>query len=1675
MDPFELDTITPESVGEIVRQFRSGGAVAAGGELVTEPEEIKSGINLLGGGAWYVLHPDKLLGDTVIEKDRYGKDIKVVVGTIANLSAIDAADDFMQFVKAENIGVSTIAPNISELATLPDQAEFIESVIEKSNADIGAKAVRKVRKAQIVASEAITPSFENIQTYETIFRTLNPAITSEELKAYIWYKADIGQRLSDEWYRLSGLYLDTRSEEQMVRDWVDSGVLCYYDGQLLPSVLYLSGNIYSKISRIVKAGENSGQDIDVIVGRYGQAVLGNQLAAINAKYSELYSKRLLLTGNEDGNSLIIKPISDIARDFTITSLQEFETFKWWEKGGKPNWEREDGSQWHKVIFERLSLTDAFCFWLLNVGRGLDIKGNITYRDIIYFYIDGRTKVTPAEFRDTPKEAEFKAQLARTKSKAMSEGNRLFLVFLNEQLEINDRIRLETAWNSSFNNYIAPDFNKIPVAFNVAKEFGGEIPFVVKPEKREAVSFIFNEGSGCLAYDVGVGKTMSAIMATEQFLVAGYCKRPVIVVPNQTYKQWISEIRGILPHRKINGLFNLGVDFLEETYDEEMNPTAVAEGSISVITYEGLKAIGFNEETESKLMNELYEILNQGDAEGQMSKKRSEKKVEGFRAKLESLIGRGLKGTVVPIETLGFDYICLDEAHAVKKVFTSVKGETGEDGKKERNPYSINSGTPSDTALKAFMLAQYILRTNNYRNVVMLTATPFTNSPLEVFSMLSMLAYHQLKEYRINNIKDFFDTYIDANTELTINHKLQPQYKQIVKGFNNLPALQRLVLRFFNYKDGDDVGVVRPNKIVIPYLKQMVNGIVVDLPENDRVPSYIELNAIQQGYMDEIIAYAEGKSEIDSNGVIGEDQDGPETSMVDTEAQVVSESHLSSEEKSGVRALKAMNYSRNLALSPFLYEHNRLGKPTYKSYVETSPKLQYVMDCIASVKKYHEKNGEPVSGQVIYMDRGVQYFPLLAEYLQKVIGFEPHEIGMITSKGMSVDKKRAVQDGFLGRKYNEKTKEYEDIPDSQRIKVLIGSSSIKEGMNLQKKSTVLYNCFLDYNPTDMIQLQGRIWRQQNEFLYVRIVNPLMIDSIDIFMFQKLEEKTSRINTIWSNDGRSVLKIEEVNPSEIKYALIKDPEIIAKIEVDEKSVHFQDDIKSNEVLAERLRNYINASGRINSNLTELTDLYRKFISDKQASADIMVKALGRFFSLDNPKDKDGRVMISDYDRKYNMRQMVEKYGEISPMQKPYRPYWWDYFVVALRLVEKENRDLLTPRSIDKANVDAYIDFLENSNKEIAAQMEFLKSPDYVQTRVAEIVTYRENNKIEIMGVAQLVEKFATLNHLLSEKRIKKPVEAKPIVFKRTEPDGMPRTDAETLAELDRIVMALPQTKDSHVDINGMYFPERLKIHNEIIKKLKEHAQCITQDQPIAILTGGSPASGKTTFLRSYAPYLLQEEIFHIDADEVRSMLPEYEGWNAAATHLEAKDIVNTLISDREIGIPCRTDIIYDGTMNSSKNYLPLIGLLKKLGYRIFIIYMDNVPYSTIRKRLIERYRKSGRYVPTEVVDDFFVKGKDAFYELREKVDGFMVVDAGSRDYKIIERGGMSLPTSRMYSDIQDLKPVDAPKDDIQEMREAVDALEVLAMVTKSKKELREINDAIESIKVLILLEETNLVES
>jgi hypothetical protein len=799
-------------------------------------EQTESNMTNMFDDNWYKLHPEKILGIPYESSGRFGKVTKYK-GDIDVLSRIEVDEDFIGNTKVLNDPLASVSNDINISAEIqnPEVAQFVQKVVEKSFDEL--KNKKRVSQAKVEEDSLVTPIPE-LNSFQQTFTNLNPKLTLEEVEVYTWHKSYIGKPLSKNYVKLfKPEMFEGESAEQLretyvyavedyiVNDWVQMGLVCYYKGSLLPKYEYQSGNMYDKKIQL----EN---EKETIVQKYGEQVYENQVIALKEAFDVVYKKRLLIGGEQ---SLVVLANSKLAREFMVDRIEDipeekkFKVMKVTARSdkdyGKPDFLKDikTYSDWKKDNFDELSLADAFSWWLLNKKPAL--KEPVSHLDIYKYYVAGSPIKIPYDKNDEAEKRKAEAQKEKLKSSTQREGERLFAEFLETQLLPKDKLRLETQWNMTFNNYLPINLDKVPVAFTMAKYIFGEQE-IVRPEKRDAVAFTINNGTGILAYDVGVGKTPSAIYTMSSFMDAGYCKKPLIVVPNQVYRQFISEIKLFCPHIPINEAYNLGKEYIDNFKDAK-GSIRVPEGTITIMTYEGFENIGFSEATRNKLTDRLYDILNQG---GESEK--SAKQVASFRERIETIVGKGLKGTIYEVEDFGFDFMCYDEAHKMKKVFTSVKGEVEEDEKgkatRGKNPYAISSGSPSSIGLKGFMINYYILEKNDYKNVLMLTATPFTNSPLEIFSMLSMVAYETLRDSSLDNLKSFFDNYVKTSTDLVINSKLKPQFKQVILGFNNLISLQSLIRRFILYKTGDEVGVKRPKKFVLPYLKEIQNDIVVDV-------------------------------------------------------------------------------------------------------------------------------------------------------------------------------------------------------------------------------------------------------------------------------------------------------------------------------------------------------------------------------------------------------------------------------------------------------------------------------------------------------------------------------------------------------------------------------------------------------------------------------------------------------------------------------------------------------------------------------------------------------------------------------------------------------------------------------------------------------------------------------
>lgn len=671
-----------------------------------------------------------------------------------------------------------------------------------------------------------------VMSLEESIGKYNKGISKDEIKAWVWYRKKQGIPMHG-WEKYA-----TKQSTSFINQLVKQKALFVVgENEFLPYALFTYGNMYDRLLQVQKAKE-------IILKKYGEAIYNFHMETIE----KVKPKALSIANPIASERPRILAISGFSKEFTLQSLKD-----------------ETGV----ILQEPTTLQEAFKDWLRAIPE-TDFRFTKPY-EIINYYLNGDSKPRSLD----------KIEWRSIQKHSRDEAEKLFIRFLFEAITYSDQQKIDLLWNRTYNGHSSLQYHKIPIGLEVSKSFHG-FEFDIRPAQREGVAFMELVGSGIIAYDVGVGKTITAIIELANAIKIGKCKRPLVVVPNPTYKNWIKEMigfedkAGVLTGTdiSINEWYNLGAE-----YSQLVDLTKkIKEKSITLVTYEGLMKIGFGEGVESGLFKELSNILEQDKAESERDR---QKRHEKYR----ELLGVGLKDTIADIEKLGFDYIVIDEGHNFKNVFSEVKSEDKEDGGDGKKRFHITGGQPSNRAVKAFFICNYIQRTFG-RNVMLLSATPFTNSPLEIYSMLSLVGYHYLKSMGMYNIHKFFEQYILETTEYVVGVDGEIKESNVVKSFNNRVSLQKLIHNHINFKTGEEAGIPRPCKINLPKTTTKDDkGDTRKLKKGNQILTYLKMTATQEANQRAI-------SEEASKGVTKDDPG---------------------------RLLRVMSNSLNNALSPFLYD------------------------------------------------------------------------------------------------------------------------------------------------------------------------------------------------------------------------------------------------------------------------------------------------------------------------------------------------------------------------------------------------------------------------------------------------------------------------------------------------------------------------------------------------------------------------------------------------------------------------------------------------------------------------------------------------------------------------------------------------------------------------------------
>ena len=839
-----------------------------------------------------------------------------------------------------------------------------------------------------------------------------------------------------------------------------------YKGMLIHDFYYTEGNIYEKLEQLVKDFAKQ----EMKNGEYDKAQFQKQKALLE---SVLPPKKQL----ED---IIISPNHEFVHNFDL-GKEEKEVYNSYMRR-------------YDMVKVDYNLADKFKDFVLKLpSKALEPSSSW---EVIEFVdnqmVTGNDKERNALIRERRKEV----------------ANNLFQKFLREELPDDLKERFVNEFNRKYNNLHIPDYSQFPLFSKINQNFKGK-PLELTEVQKAGIGRLTTKGVGLLAHEVGFGKTLSGVLSMHEAMERGNAKRPLIVVPNDSIlKQWVETIFEAIPNAKVNVLGNLGKDYDLSHFDNK-------DGEITLVTYEGFQNIGFSDEITQRLA-EKFSYINKKDVDslenpitGGVSDE-TMREIEIAIAKEKKMQGIMKRGKVYDWEDFGFDHLTFDEVHNANHIVDKVRIED----KRFASDFRSQNQRPSKLGLNTWVASQYIQENYDGRNVTLLSATPFTNKPLEYYSVLSLIANQRLEKSGYFNVNNFFETFMEADNDMEIDAKGDVKFKTNVRRFKNNALFQQLLSEFIDIKgEEDNPQLVRPNRINKEYK--------------------IEQNEFTKKEYDTL------------NLLFDESEEGAILSHI-------------------------LN-ARLIAFSPYLsknYEGD-VDKVSTKDLIENSPKLKTTMDLIRQ-----NKTDKPEAGQIIYSELAVQQFPRLKEYLVDQVGYKSDEVGIITG-ATNKNQRLSIQEQF----------------NDGKIKVIIGSEAIQEGMNLQEKTSDMYLLTLPYNFTSLRQVEGRMWRQGNQWENVRVNYMLTNDSIDVFMLQKLQAKQSRYMEAIKK-GANIIDVSDVDTQELKTAIITNPETRAEIEVELMKKRYEN---------EKTKHAADL-GFISRKFEDYTKVYNEYLKEKKSYEDI-----------------------------------------------------------------------------------------------------------------------------------------------------------------------------------------------------------------------------------------------------------------------------------------------------------------------------------------------------------------------------------------------------------------------------------------------------------------------------------------
>lgn len=714
------------------------------------------------------------------------------------------------------------------------------------------------------------------------------------------------------------------------------------------------------------------------------------------------------------------------------------------------------------------------------GKNMDNRGNAlvqstygTQRANAYRLLEDALNLRDTKIYDTIEDADGEHRVLNKKETMLAQQKQEMIKEAFKEWIFRDIDRREALckkYNELFNSSRPREYDGSHI------QFTGMTPEItLMPHQKNAVAHILYGNNTLLAHCVGAGKTFQMIAAGMESRRLGLSQKNLYVVPNHLTEQWGSDFLRLYPGANV--LVATKKDFEPANRKKFCSRIATGDYDAIIIGHSQFERIPLSVERQAAAIEKQIRDITMAieDAEGQegtrYTVKQMEKTRKSLQTRLDKLNDQTRKDDVVTFEQLGVDRLFVDESHNYKNLFLYTK---------MRNIAGI-AQTDAQKSSDMFMKCQYLDELTGGKGVTFATGTPVSNSMVELYTIMRYLQYDTIQKMGLGH----FDSWAAAFGETVTAIELSPEgtgyrAKTRFARFFNLPELISL------FKESADI--------------QTANMLNLPVPEAEYINEVLKPSEIQQ---DMVSAFAD-RAEAVRSGLVEPTVDN---------------------------MLKITNDGRKCALDQRLLNDMLPDEADSK-----------VNRCAKNAYDIWEETAEKKSTQLIFCDLSTPKndgtFNVYDDIREKLVekGIPREEIAFIHEAGTEAKKAELFAKVRAGQ-----------------VRILLGSTpKLGAGTNIQDRLIALHHLDCPWKPSDLEQQEGRILRQGNQNEKVKIFRYVTENTFDAYMWQILENKQKFISQIMTSKS-PVRACEDVDDAALSYAEIKalatgNPYIREKMDLD-----------------------------------------------------------------------------------------------------------------------------------------------------------------------------------------------------------------------------------------------------------------------------------------------------------------------------------------------------------------------------------------------------------------------------------------------------------------------------------------------------------------------------------------------